>query len=597
MNRSLQSSRGELKAIARRTMIQRGLLPDFSPEVLAETAAVVSAAAEKTPSIRDLRGLLWCSIDNDDSRDLDQLSVSEPTAEGAVKIRVAVADVDAVVREGSAIDGHARTNTTSVYTAAEVFPMLPERLSTDLTSLGEGQPRLAIVIEMVVATDGAVTGSDVYRYRAVVLNRAKLAYNSVAGWLDGTAPPPPPLAAVPGLDQQLRTQDGVAQAMKGLRHQHGALSLDTFEARAVFDGEVLADLRPDEKNRAKELIEDFMIAANGVTATYLERKGFPSLRRVLRAPERWERIVELAAGLGGRLPPQPSARALEDLLAARRQVDPLRFPDLSLSVVKLLGSGEYVVERPGQAVDGHFGLAVTNYTHSTAPNRRFPDLVTQRLLKAALAGRPAPYAVDGLDGLARHCTEQEDNAAKVERQVRKSAAALLLAPQIGQAFETRSSRGRPTRARGSGSFGQRRRGKSCGASRVLMSAIGYAWNSSTPTSSAASSTSPGYQTENRRGRVVDERVLLDPIRRALGVNRGRPDGPWPGLNLGASRRLRAVLRGSLWEAGSYRARPLDVRGCIFGSEGRHTRAGGRSAKPVIDHDRKPRSSPLTTFGC
>jgi VacB/RNase II family 3'-5' exoribonuclease len=433
MNRPPMSSRNELRAIARRAMTERGLLPDFSPAVLAETDAVAGAATETDASIRDLRGLLWCSIDNDDSRDLDQLSVAEPTAGGTVKIRVAVADVDAIVRAGAAIDGHARTNTTSVYTAAAVFPMLPEKLSTDLTSLGEGQTRLAIVIEMQVAADGTVTQSDVYR--AVVLNRAKLAYNGVAAWLDGTAPAPPRLAAVAGLDQQLRTQNGVARAMKGLRHQHGALSLETVEARAVFDGEVLADLRPDEKNQAKELIEDFMIAANGVTAKYLERKGYPSLRRVLRVPERWDRIVELAAGLGGRLPPQPDARALEDFLGRRREADPLRFPDLSLSVVKLLGSGEYVVELPGQVVDGHFGLAVRNYTHSTAPNRRFPDLVTQRLLKAAMADRPAPYAVDGLDGLARHCTLQEDNAGKVERQVRKSAAALLLARRIGQRFD------------------------------------------------------------------------------------------------------------------------------------------------------------------
>jgi exoribonuclease-2 len=240
---------------------------------------------------------------------------------------------------------------------------------------------------------------------------------------------------VAGLDQQLRTQDKVAQAMKGLRHQHGALSLDTLEARVVFDGEALADLRPDEKNRAKELIEDFMIASNGVTATYLERKGYPSLRRVLRAPERWARIVALAAGVGGRLPSQPSARALEEFLAERRRADPVGFPDLSLSVVKLLGSGEYVVQIPGQTVDGHFGLAVRDYTHSTAPNRRFPDLITQRVLKAAMASRPSPYAGDGLDALARHCTEQEDNAAKVERQVRKSAAALLLTPRIGQRFD------------------------------------------------------------------------------------------------------------------------------------------------------------------
>ena len=433
MNRSPMSGRSELRAIARRAMSQRGLLPEFSPAVVKETDAIAKAATETDPSIRDLRALLWCSIDNDDSRDLDQLSVAEPMAGGTVKIRVAVADVDAIVKTGSAIDGHARTNTTSVYTAAEVFPMLPEKLSTDLTSLGEAQARLAIVIEMEVAADGTVTGSDVYR--AAVLNRAKLAYNSVAAWLDGTAPAPPRLAAVPGLDQQLRTQDRVAQAMKGLRHQHGALSLETLEARVVFDGEALADLRPDERNRAKELIEDFMIAANGVTAKYLEGKGCPSLRRILREPERWERIVELAAALGGHLPPQPSAGALEDFLAERRQADPLRFPDLSLSVVMLLGSGEYVVELPGQAVDGHFGLAVRNYTHSTAPNRRFPDLITQRLLKAAMAGRPSPYPSDTLEELARHCTEQEDNAAKVERQVRKSAAALLLAPRIGQRFD------------------------------------------------------------------------------------------------------------------------------------------------------------------
>jgi VacB/RNase II family 3'-5' exoribonuclease len=433
MNPSTTPGRNELRGIARRAMIQRGLLPDFSPAVLAETNAIADAVAETGPSIRDLRGLLWASIDNDDSRDLDQLSVAEPMAGGVVKILVAVADVDATVKEGSATDGHARTNTTSVYTAAEVFPMLPEKLSTDLTSLGEGRERLAIVIEMAVGADGTVTESRVYR--AVVVNHAKLAYNGVAAWLDGTAPAPPRLSAVPGLDEQLRIQDRVAQAMKGLRHQHGALTLETLEARAVFDGEVLTDLRPDEKNRAKELIEDFMIAANGVTAKYLEQQGFPSLRRVLRAPERWERIVDLAADLGEHLPSAPSARALQEFLTKRRQADPARFPDVSLSVIKLLGSGEYAVDLPGQRTDGHFGLAVRDYTHSTAPNRRFPDLATQRLLKAAIAGRPAPYGNDELNALARHCTEQEDNAAKVERQVRKSAAALLLASRIGERFD------------------------------------------------------------------------------------------------------------------------------------------------------------------
>jgi VacB/RNase II family 3'-5' exoribonuclease len=427
------TSRNDLRGIARRAMTEHGLLPDFSSAALSETDGLSRAVTETGPSIRDLRDLLWVSIDNDDSRDLDQLTVARPHTDGVVTILVAVADVDATVKNGSAVDRHARTNTTSVYTAAAIFPMLPEKLSTDLTSLGERQVRMAIVIEMAVAADGTVTESDVYR--ALVTNQAKLAYNGVAAWLDGTASAPARLSAVPGLDEQIRAQDRVAQAMKGLRHQHGALSLETFEPRAVFDGEVLKDLRSEEKNRAKELIEDFMIAANGVTARYLERKGFASVRRVLRSPARWDRIVELAAGLGEHLPPEPNALALEEFLTTRRRVDPARFPDISLSVVKLLGSGEYVVEIPGQASDGHFGLAVKDYTHSTAPNRRFPDLLTERLLKAAIAGLPAPYDNDELNALARHCTEQEDNASKVERQVRKSAAALLLSSRIGERFD------------------------------------------------------------------------------------------------------------------------------------------------------------------
>ncbi len=433
MSRPQTASRDLLRAIARRAMIQRGLQPDFSPAARAETATLTQAAVEPDPSIRDLRGLLWCSIDNDDSRDLDQLSVAEPLAGGQVRILVAVADVDALVKAGSAVDDHARTNTTSVYTVAEVFSMLPEKLSTDLTSLGEGQERLAVVIELVVGADGTAATSDVYR--GLVLNRAKLAYSGVGAWLEGRAAAPPRLAAVPGLEEQLRVQDKVAQAMKGLRHRHGALALQTLEARAVFDGDVLADLRPDEMNRAKELIENFMVAANGVTARHLARHGWPSLRRVLRTPERWERIVELAAALGAHLPPAPSAPALEAFLAEQRQADPVRFSDLSLSVIKLLGKGEYVVERPGQTAEGHFGLAVRDYTHSTAPNRRFPDLVTQRLVKASIAGRPAPYPDGELEELARHCTEQEDNAVKVERQVQKSAAALLLASRVGEQFD------------------------------------------------------------------------------------------------------------------------------------------------------------------
>jgi len=433
MSRPSAQNRRELRAIARRVMIERGLLPDFSEEAKAQAETFTKPAAETGAAIRDLSGLLWASIDNDDSRDLDQLSVAEPLASGTVKILVAVADVDALVHKGSAIDDHARTNTTSVYTAAQIFPMLPEKLSTDLTSLNEEEKRLALVVEMTVDADGAVVDSTVYR--AVVLNRAKLAYNAVAAWLDGAAPPPPKLAAVRGLPELLRLQDRTAQAMKQRRHQQGALSLETIQTRALFNGDVIADLLPDEKNRAKELIEDFMIAANGVTSKYLEAKGVPSLRRILRTPERWDRIVALAATLGDRLPPAADSGALEEFLIRRQRADALRFPDLALSVVKLLGSGEYAVQRPGQTPDGHFGLAVRDYTHSTAPNRRFPDLITQRLLKAALAERPAAYGDGELDALARHCTEQEDNATKVERQVRKSAAALLLAPRIGERFD------------------------------------------------------------------------------------------------------------------------------------------------------------------
>jgi len=422
-----------LKKIARAAMLQRGLLPEFSPAVRREARGITRAPIETAAAVRDLRGLLWASIDNDDSRDLDQLTVAEPLAAGAVKVLVAVADVDAAVKTGSAIDGHARTNTTSVYTAAQIFPMLPEKLSTDLTSLNEGEERLAMIIEMAVGADGNVTQSDVYR--GVVRSCAKLTYNAVAAWLDGTASAPPKLAAVPGLDEQLRMQDRAAQALKRRRHERGALRLKTAEARPVFDHGVLTDLRPDEKNRAKELIEDFMIAANGVTARYLDRQGFPSLRRMLHTPKRWERIVELAAALGERLPVEPSAIALDAFLAKRREADPTRFADLSLSIVKLLGSGEYMAAAAGSRSEGHFGLAVNDYAHSTAPNRRFPDLVTQRLLKAALAGDRVPYADDELAALAHHCTMQEDNATKVERQVRKSAAALLLAPRIGERFE------------------------------------------------------------------------------------------------------------------------------------------------------------------
>jgi exoribonuclease-2 len=426
-------NRKSLHAIAHDVMLQRGLQPDFSDAVLKELSQIQRAAVAPDTSVRDLRALLWCSIDNDDSRDLDQLSVAEALSGNQVRVLIAVADVDAIVKRDSAIDGHASTNTTSVYTAGGTFPMLPERLSTDLTSLGQGVERLAIITDMTVASDGSVVSGDMYR--ATVVNKAKLAYNSVAAWLDGTEGPPAPLAAVKGLDENLRLQDRIAQAMRSARLAHGALQLETLEARPVYEGDTLVDMTPDVRNRAKDLIEDFMVAANGVSARFLDKKGLPSLRRVLKAPERWDRIVELAGTLGTQLPGSPDAAALDAFLEERQKADPERFPDLSLAVVKLLGPGEYALELPGQGTTGHFALAVRDYTHSTAPNRRFPDMITQRLLKAALAGGSAPYTNAELSALAAHCTLQEDNAKKVERQLRKSAAALLLSSRIGQRFD------------------------------------------------------------------------------------------------------------------------------------------------------------------
>ena len=430
MTNSDHTNRATLRRIAHRAMLDRGLEPDFPPAVMAELATIGPPPAA---AARDLRHLTWASIDNDDSLDLDQLTLAQTLPGGAVKVLVAVADVAALVARGSAVDAHAHTNTTSVYTAAEIFPMLPERLSTDLSSLADRQDRPAVVVEMRVREDGSLDGTDLYQ--ALVHNHAKLSYNGVAAWLDGTGPMPEAVAAVPGLEANLRLQDSVAQQLKTLRHEHGALDLQTLEARAVFDADQIHDLAAEEKNRAKELIEDFMIAANGATARFLEARGVPSLRRVVRKPKRWERIVELAAQVGERLPAAPDARSLALYLARRQAADPVRFPDLSLAVVKLLGSGEYVVELPGQEAPGHFGLAVRDYTHSTAPNRRFPDLVTQRLVKAALAGAPPPYSADELGALATHCTVQEDAANKVERQVAKSAAALMLSSHVRERFD------------------------------------------------------------------------------------------------------------------------------------------------------------------
>jgi exoribonuclease-2 len=435
MSASPQNHRSILQSIAHRAMLERGLLPDFSSAALAELERLQRSAVTDSTSaaIHDRRSLLWASMDNDDSRDLDQLTFAEAMPAGRIKIIVAIADVDSFVKDGSALDKHARHNTTSVYTAAEIFPMLPEQISTDITSLNLNQDRLAILVEMAVDERGELEDSKIYR--AWVRNHAKLAYNSVAAWLDRKGAMPEEMAGVPGLAENLQLQDQAAHRLKKLRHFNGALSLETIEAKLVFDGDQIYALESDEKNCAKQIIEDFMIAANGVTARFLSASKFPSIRRVVRTPKRWERIVAIAADNHYKLPAGPDSKALDEFLVRQKAADPLRFPDLSLAVIKLLGAGEYVAEPPGGDSQGHFGLAVKDYAHSTAPNRRYPDLLTQRLLKAALAGKPSPYSQDKLTELAAHCSAAEDAANKVERQVEKSAAALLLESRLGEQFD------------------------------------------------------------------------------------------------------------------------------------------------------------------
>ena len=433
-----QRDRILLEDIARRAMLERGLRPDYSQEALAELAGIEAADVRNLDAVsdnelRDATDLTWCSLDNHDSLDLDQLTVAYPMPGDATRVLVAIADVDALVERGSAIDEHAAHNTSTVYTPARIFSMIPERLSTDLTSLNPGEARAAVVVEMVVGPDGDVRDSGIYR--AVVRNHAKLAYEQVAAWLEGGRVERDGIEGVEGLGESLHLQDVAAHAMKVRRHAQGALDLDTIEARPVFEDGKLRELRAEGKDRAKDIIEDLMIAVNGVTARFLASRGYPSIRRVVRSPKRWERIVDLAAEHGFILPGEPDSEALERFLLKMSTEDPLRFPDLSLSVIKLLGAGEYVSSSPTDVSPGHFGLAVRDYGHSTAPNRRYTDLITQRLLKAAVAGRPSPYEPAELEALATHCTKQEDAVNKVERQVSKSAAVLLLAPRLGERFD------------------------------------------------------------------------------------------------------------------------------------------------------------------
>jgi exoribonuclease-2 len=431
-SRTRESGRVDLRAAARQAMLDNGFLPDPPADAVRELATL--HGPQPVPaSAGDLRDIPWTSIDNDDSRDLDQLEASERVAGGGIRVRVAVADVDSLVPKGSALDRFAGANTTSVYTGVTIFPMLPERLSTDLTSLNPDADRVAMIVEFTVAPDGSVTEPSVSW--GLVRNHAQLAYDGVGHWLEGESPAPRRLATSDQLAEQVRMQDEAAGRLRLVRYRNGALELETIEARPVVKDGVVVDLDLTHKTRARELIEDFMIAANTCIAGYLERQNVPSLRRVVRVPKRWDRIVELAAGLGEHLPAEPDARALAEFLSRRRAADPLRFPDLSLSVVKLLGPGEYVVDRPGETPPGHFGLAVQDYTHSTAPNRRYADLITQRLVKAALEGRPSPYTAEELDAIAARCTQKENDAQKAERLIRKKAAATLLASHIGETYD------------------------------------------------------------------------------------------------------------------------------------------------------------------
>jgi exoribonuclease II len=423
----------DLQVISKQVMLAHGFDPDFPPQVAQQLASLRAHPTAVTPGadVRDLRSLLWSSIDNDTSRDLDQIEVAERLPGGDVKVLVGIADVDTFVPKNTPIDSYASKETTSVYTGIRIFPMLPEELSTGTTSLLENQDRLSVVTEFVAGADGVVTGGTVYR--AVVRNKAQLAYNAVGAWLDGSGPAPAKVAASADLQAQLKLQDEVAQALRTQRYRQGALNLESSEIRPVMLGQQVVDVVGAEKNRATELIEDFMIAANGVVARMLEKVS--SLRRIVKTPERWDRIVQLAAQHGGNLPPDPDSKALNDFLIQRRAADPDHFADVSLTVIKLIGPGEYVLERPGDPEQGHFGLAVQDYTHSTAPNRRFPDVVTQRIIKAQLSNQAAPYPDAELTAIASNCTLKQDAARKVEREMSKRLAAMAMSRRIGETFD------------------------------------------------------------------------------------------------------------------------------------------------------------------
>lgn len=423
----------DLQAMARQVMLARGFEPNFPPGTQQQLAAIKAHPPALTPSekVRDLRELLWSSIDNDTSKDLDQIEVAERLPDGGTKVMIGIADVDAFVAKDSPIDQHAEKEATTVYTGISIFPMLPLELSTGASSLLPDVDRPAVVTEFVVDGKGTLGSSNVYR--ALVRNKAQLTYNAVGAWLEGRGAAPPKVAASADLQAQLKLQDEVAQTLRKLRYENGALNLETEEVIPLLLDEKVTGVATVEKNRATELIEDFMIAANGVVARLLEKVS--SLRRIVRTPEHWDGIVRLAAAQGDKLPSEPDSKALNDFLLKRKAADPDHFADLSLATIKLIGPGEYVLERPGDTAQGHFGLAVQDYTHSTAPNRRFADIVTQRLIKSLLDGKPGPYTDNDLSAIAANCTQKGDAARKVERDMSKRLAAMAMMHRLGETFD------------------------------------------------------------------------------------------------------------------------------------------------------------------
>jgi exoribonuclease-2 len=420
---------------ARETMAENGFEPNFPAEALAELASIESQQTkpDSGDGAEDLRGLLWSSIDNESSRDLDQIEFAEELDNGDIRILVAIADVDHLVKKNTALDLHAEKNTVSIYTPTEIFPMLPEQLSTGLTSLNEDEERLAIVVELVVKENGDVPGNNVFR--GLVRNRAKLAYESLGAWLDDNGKEPEKLTSTPGLKEQIILQKKASERLHKFRMEKGALEFESIESSAVMENGEVRGIVSVKENSARKLIENFMVAANVEMAEFLEARGLASLRRVVKTPEHWDGIREIAQKYGVELPMEPEAKKLAQFLIDRHAADPLHFPDLSLAIIKLIGSGEYVVERPGDEGDGHFGLGVRDYAHSTAPNRRFPDIVVQRLVKAAMDDRPQPYSAEELETIAEHCNKQESAARKVERKMRKVVAATVMKRHIGESFD------------------------------------------------------------------------------------------------------------------------------------------------------------------